>query len=519
MPTLFHGTTKTTTNIRSRLTNIIQPTWWKQHVFKKESTNKNNNNNSASATTRDWRSLSPHEPPLPLAMDNNNNTIITSNNNNKYDIHFSKAAERSPKRLSTPSNYRSYDDGQIQKLSTIIEESDFITELSITNPRNSNHSNNGHTHHPIIRSRRSQSSIILPANSSSPSSSSTTSSVSSSRSSSPLPPRPSSSHDMDKNNDIPPPSPELPPNDSSHPSSSAGSSIQQQQQQSISSTTTSPSSSTSSSSTSTSFHPPPSWPIHPKSECRWTANTPSSLPISEKKAKKKLAKMIQGAFLFRQQHQAGLPEKMDILFDQHDNIDKLRLLIQDKIHYHSFKGNAQYIPPELSLHSTYHGDLVDVWVLGISLYRMLVGKYPFSAKNDRRLFNKMQQADFSIPQELTDDAKDLLRRMLSPDHTRASLDLVMFHPWLKPHTIIIPSPELKLTPQQQPIIIHSREISSSSSQPQYQPQHRQTLLPLNGKKKSKTKVLRKKLKKMMILIIEGPYPPPKRPYQEFSSSF
>lgn len=64
--------------------------------------------------------------------------------------------------------------------------------------------------------------------------------------------------------------------------------------------------------------------------------------------------------------------------------------------------NAQYIPPELSLHSTYHGDLVDVWVLGISLYRMLVGKYPFSAKNDRRLFNKMQQADFSIPQELTD---------------------------------------------------------------------------------------------------------------------
>lgn len=45
---------------------------------------------------------------------------------------------------------------------------------------------------------------------------------------------------------------------------------------------------------------------------------------------------------------------------------------------------------------------MDVWVLGISLYRMLVGKYPFSANNDRRLFNKMQQGDFSIPQELSD---------------------------------------------------------------------------------------------------------------------
>lgn len=63
--------------------------------------------------------------------------------------------------------------------------------------------------------------------------------------------------------------------------------------------------------------------------------------------------------------------------------------------------DAQYIPPELSSRRAYQCDLVDVWVLGISLYRILVGKYPFHANNDRRLFNKMQYADFGIPSHLS----------------------------------------------------------------------------------------------------------------------
>lgn len=45
--------------------------------------------------------------------------------------------------------------------------------------------------------------------------------------------------------------------------------------------------------------------------------------------------------------------------------------------------------------------LVDVWILGVSLYRMLVGKFPFSAANDRQLFKQMLHAGFSIPQGLS----------------------------------------------------------------------------------------------------------------------
>lgn len=67
-----------------------------------------------------------------------------------------------------------------------------------------------------------------------------------------------------------------------------------------------------------------------------------------------------------------------------------------------FNSNSQYVPPELSINTEYNSDLADIWVLGIFLYRMLVGKYPFNADNDQQLFKKMLHGNFSIPQELSE---------------------------------------------------------------------------------------------------------------------
>ncbi|KAI8337621.1 kinase-like domain-containing protein [Chlamydoabsidia padenii] len=218
--------------------------------------------------------------------------------------------------------------------------------------------------------------------------------------------------------------------------------------------------------------------------------------------------MIRAAYRFRQEHKSKMPSEMETLFDAQDNVYKLRLWTNNKIQYHSFQGDAQYIPPELSTRQSYHCDMVDVWVLGISLYRMLVGKYPFYANNDRHLFNKMQHADFSIPSHLSSDAKDLLRRMLAPETSRASLDLVMFHPWLKPYSVILPSHEFKrsiskmataaattTTTPTTPMITSSRVLP--------EPYH-----PVLTKKKKSL------VNKMIVFIVQGPFPPPKHPYRD-----
>lgn len=189
--------------------------------------------------------------------------------------------------------------------------------------------------------------------------------------------------------------------------------------------------------------------------------------------------------------------------------------------------NSQYVPPELSINIEYNSDLADIWVLGIFLYRMLVGKYPFSAENDQQLFKKMLRGNFSIPPELSEDAKDLLRRMLAPDMTRASLDLVIYHPWIKSYRPLLldqyhttskatssltPKNEYftNTTPQQQRNTTIRRSNSVHATTP---PQDQTKIEPIpKPRKKSSSRFI----KKAFLLLLQGPFPPPKKPYRDLS---
>lgn len=67
--------------------------------------------------------------------------------------------------------------------------------------------------------------------------------------------------------------------------------------------------------------------------------------------------------------------------------------------------HRQYVPPEITLGDAYDYYAETVWVLGITLYRMLVGRFPFSATDDAKLVNKMLHGDFSIPSHLSTGKK------------------------------------------------------------------------------------------------------------------
>ncbi|ORX47189.1 hypothetical protein DM01DRAFT_1339208 [Hesseltinella vesiculosa] len=146
-----------------------------------------------------------------------------------------------------------------------------------------------------------------------------------------------------------------------------------------------------------------------------------------------------------------------------------------------YTGNMQYIPPEMFLGNSDSQGPSDVWVLGISLYHMLVGSFPFQGPSHSNIIKKMMQADFSIPTHLSEDAKDLLRRMLAPKQTRASLDLVTFHPWLKPL---------------QPTLTPKTDNGCRVQRP--------------------PKKHRRSLSKWLLLLCQGPFPPPSKPYQELA---
>lgn len=175
--------------------------------------------------------------------------------------------------------------------------------------------------------------------------------------------------------------------------------------------------------------------------------------------------------------------------------------------------------------------LADVWIMGIYLYRMLVGKYPFVAPNHRKLFGKMMHCDFSIPHQISEgnegdnrrsiwgimlfshtcvDAKDLLRRMLAPRQTRASLDLVLFHPWLKP--ILFPGTSSSYLNHDS--WFRSQQASSLPPPPSSLPLPSSTNRYRRKKRTNCHRHIIRMFLRMLRILAHGPYPPPKKPYRE-----
>ncbi|KAI9282727.1 kinase-like domain-containing protein [Sporodiniella umbellata] len=203
---------------------------------------------------------------------------------------------------------------------------------------------------------------------------------------------------------------------------------------------------------------------------------PHSWVLDEEKSKQHFVQMI----LTAKQSKEMRPSHLSLVFNETGNIDSIHMFVKGQLKNQKFTGNAQCIPPEI-MDSKYNSEKAEVWILGIYLYNLLTGKYPFQASNDERLLKRMAHTTLSLPNELSQDAKDLLQRMLAPDVvTRASLDLVIYHPWLqayREHLLSpIPSPE-----------------------------------PASAKKKKTGR-----FKRTVSLVLNGPYPPPKNPYHDLS---
>ena len=96
-------------------------------------------------------------------------------------------------------------------------------------------------------------------------------------------------------------------------------------------------------------------------------------------------------------------------------------------------GCLAYISPEI-LHSTtgYSGKASDVWSLGVVLYTMLVGQYPFHDNDIPNLFKKIRSGAFVMPDFLSPQVKCLLKNLLRIDPSqRLTTDEILDHPWFE----------------------------------------------------------------------------------------
>lgn len=94
-------------------------------------------------------------------------------------------------------------------------------------------------------------------------------------------------------------------------------------------------------------------------------------------------------------------------------------------------GSPHYASPEIVAGKTYHGAPSDIWSCGIILFALLTGHLPFDDDNIRKLLLKVQEGKFSMPDNLSTQAKDLISKMLKVDPaSRITMPEILEHPLL-----------------------------------------------------------------------------------------
>ncbi|RNA32699.1 tribbles -like protein [Brachionus plicatilis] len=138
-------------------------------------------------------------------------------------------------------------------------------------------------------------------------------------------------------------------------------------------------------------------------------------------------KLKKFVFLDKEKSQIGLANLEDCLILDEDATDDL---------IKSQQGCPAYVSPEVlnPSQSSYSGRLSDSWSLGIILYTLLIGRYPFHHPTITNLFAKIARGRFQVPPSvpLSLEGKLLLRSLIrvKPEE-RLYPSEILSHSWLK----------------------------------------------------------------------------------------
>ena len=106
---------------------------------------------------------------------------------------------------------------------------------------------------------------------------------------------------------------------------------------------------------------------------------------------------------------------------------------------HTILGTKPYMSPELFMGKGYEQIPVDSWAMGVTLYEMVTGKWPFpNPKDKRRTVKEMETSAYRKTKEfknLDEEVQDLIDRLLvfNPKH-RLNMNGALEHSYINPTT-------------------------------------------------------------------------------------
>ncbi|KRX99349.1 Aurora kinase A, partial [Trichinella pseudospiralis] len=93
-------------------------------------------------------------------------------------------------------------------------------------------------------------------------------------------------------------------------------------------------------------------------------------------------------------------------------------------------GTLGYLAPEV-LKCKGYSEKVDVWALGVLIYKLLVGRLPFDGHSSEEIKRRILKRKFTIPKNVSKFAKNIISQLLrnNPDG-RIKLSELANHPWI-----------------------------------------------------------------------------------------
>jgi len=107
------------------------------------------------------------------------------------------------------------------------------------------------------------------------------------------------------------------------------------------------------------------------------------------------------------------------------------------------KGSPAFVSPEVVVSPSYDGACADMWALGVVLYILLQGRYPFHDSHPATLFQKIQQGHHAVyfPSSMGESSRDIICSVLVREpHLRLTAGQLMKDLWLNEASVCLAGP-------------------------------------------------------------------------------
>jgi serine/threonine protein kinase len=109
-------------------------------------------------------------------------------------------------------------------------------------------------------------------------------------------------------------------------------------------------------------------------------------------------------------------------------------------------GSPHYSCPEVHYQEQYIGPEVDVWAIGVLLYAMVTGSFPWDGYTLEEQIANCKKGKFIEPKGVSEKCVHLIGRMLEVDSKqRATMEEIQQHPWVTEGAASVPNTPTQLT--------------------------------------------------------------------------